>query len=79
MTWIVIFYCLEVKDSETHKLLKSLHTNEETTLPSTDDKTGENLEDPESDLAGYSIGYLSVELHGLNEGPPMPLEYHQGT
>lgn len=67
---------LEARDSEKHKALRGPHANGKTNLHSTDYKTSENLEDPESDLAGYSIWLLSIELNGLNEGPPMPFTHH---
>lgn len=62
---------LEAKDSETHKALSGPQVNGETVLQSTDYKTSEDLEDPESDLAGYSNWLLSIEWNELNEGPQM--------
>lgn len=58
---------LETKDSETQKARRCSHTNGETALPSTDCKTSENAEDPESDSAGYAIWSVSAELNRLNK------------
>lgn len=66
---------LEAKDSETHEALSGPQINGESVLQSTDYKTSEDLEDPESDLAAYSIQLLSIAWNELNEGLQMLSAY----
>ena len=56
--WIIFLLfstVLEAKDSEIHMSLKSLHTNGETALPSTDYKTSENLRGPR---VSFGFGWI---------------------
>lgn len=65
----------EAKDSETHKVLSGPQINGEAVLQSIEYKTSEDLEEPESDLAGCSIWLLSIEWNELNEGLQMLSAY----